>query len=144
MKQFFTLIAAFICLQQASAQVNTPVNAPFEKGSYQYYQHRSQNQKIAGLLMAGTGLTLVTVGVAKSFAEMEISLSARPIKRDRSAGETMVAIGGGLTLASIPFLVSSIKNRHRARLILKEQQQPVAFSNVATGRQAAVGLQITF
>jgi hypothetical protein len=105
------LIALPFCSIAQKSEGNT--NSDFKKIDKSSLLQKSRGQKTAAWIFLGGGAALITTG----FLVGESSNSFSDNKLE--SGAVLVVVGGASALASIPFFISSTKNRKRAALAMK-------------------------
>lgn len=90
--------------------------------SKDYYLKKSKNQKTVAWVMLGGGVAMTTIGLVIG-SNVEPTF-ADPFGLDKSTGPAIVAaVGAGVALGSIPFFISSAKNKRRAAAISFNNQK---------------------
>lgn len=112
MKNLLLGMMLFLCLG---------ANAQVENGStYEEYMRKSKNKKTAAWVMLGGGAAVGITGLAISIKHFSLSGEASSTE---VAGASMFLAGAASMLGSIPFFVSSKKNKKKA---MQLQVQPEA------------------
>jgi hypothetical protein len=96
------------------------------------YLRKSKTQKTWAWITGGTGALVFTVGLIMYMSEFEDGLSGAPGYNEKSAktGETLMYVGGGLVLVSIPFSIAYKKNAKLA-VSLSIRNRPVLYPPLA-------------
>ena len=90
--------------------------------SKDYYLKKSKTQKTVAWVMLGGGVAMTTVGIV-TISNYDPSLSD-PFGVEQNTGPAIVAIVGiASALGSIPFFISSAKNKRRALSIAISNQK---------------------
>ena len=128
MKKIITLfIAVLFSMQLVSAQkIDTSIyHSPQDLHNF-YWQKHKTNQ-IVGWSCLGGGLALATIGAITLTEHLQINIGPGPGAPKNTRGEFPFFFGTATALASIPFFISSSRNKRRAKLALKSEN--VSFGN---------------
>lgn len=141
MKKIILILALLISvhLKTKAQQVNqliAPVeNNTFSKKMYlsvsnppdkdaDFYLRRSKNQRIVGWTTLGGGIVLSGIGLLAAINSEGSTLDQYGNYRedDNTTIAAVLLIAGGLSgITSIPFMIMASANKHKARLMLKNQ-----------------------
>ncbi len=91
---------------------------------------KSKREKTIGIVFASSGLILSTIGISTFVSEFDILPGGDTNESKADTGEALAVVGGGLLLASIPFIVSSRIHKKKAlSLGLKNESAQVLLDN---------------
>jgi hypothetical protein len=138
------LLVCLIC-QNISAQTTT--RPPLTKADY---LQKSKSHKITGFVLLGTGFLSsgvgLIVGIASSGSEFVEALGG-PESNGMEIGGTLFYAGLAAMAGSIPFFISSSKNKKKASSLsgfLKMENRPLLYqNNLSKLSYPAIGLKIT-
>jgi hypothetical protein len=120
MKKIITLfIVALFSMQLVSAQKTDTSIYHSPQDLHNFYWQKHKTNHIIGWCCLGGGTAMLISGIAIKVRNGLLS--------NNSQGQWLTYLGFGSTLASIPFFISSGKNKRKARLALKAQS--ISFGN---------------
>jgi hypothetical protein len=135
-----TIVCAMLLIAAAhsfSQQIN-----PSQPKTREYYFQKSRNQKTIAWVLLGGGVGMMAAGTAIGVGEAAGSLFG---ENTNSTGSSVLLFGGiAAAGASIPFFISSAKNKGRAMsLSFREEKIPfTANRKLSTKSFPAVSLKI--
>jgi hypothetical protein len=130
-KIIISLVCLVIVLTEAKTQVTTTTKQKFDAD---LLFKKSKKQKTAGWILLSSGMGLAITGFilwSKEASEQSINTATTVITfgfynapEPKQSGLTpaFIGIGGGAMLTSIPFFISSGKNKRKANLMIKDQK----------------------
>ncbi len=90
---------------------------------YNYYMQKSKSQRTVGWVTLGTGVVLSGIGLLIADNSETTTNSYGVIGDDNSVtGGVLVLAGAASGIVSIPFMIMASVNRHKARLMIKNQK----------------------
>ncbi len=98
------IIATLICA--SFVLILCAQNSPHNKG---FYLKKSKHQRVASYVLAGSGAALIIIAASVNGSHDTTGLLWR-----RLIGVEAGVVGAGLVLVSVPFFISSVKNKHKA------------------------------
>lgn len=113
----------FICFTFLSSKSQSDSLRDFNKFEYDAIVKKQKNAKVTAYIFTGAGIILTVVGLANGFSDAASYLFNRNYQSRNVL--PLIYSGIGLTFASIPFYIRTIKLKHKAKLLL--QRYPVAF-----------------
>ena len=133
MKLFYTLflLCALVCATIVSAQV-APGAAPkqmTDRELGEFYLKKSKGQKTTGWALLGGGMVMYVVGISVA------------VNDDSGTGAVAALLGSFATVASIPFFISSARNKGRAEVLLRHENIPLGFIPHAPRSMPAIGIR---
>lgn len=129
----FTIIGISFCHAQVNPQ---PPQKMTDSELGHYYLDKAKKQKTWGFVLMGAGLA-GWIGGAMAAADGSV------YEEDTNDGATAIMLlGFGCTVASIPFMVNSAKNKGRAEILLRYENVPVGYIPNAPANYPAVGIRI--
>jgi hypothetical protein len=133
MKKLLTTILAFVCFG-AIAQTNFNSKASSNKEDInkqiQEYLQKSKNRKIGGLVLIGLGGGIILAGTQAS-KEKDLD--------DLMAGTMEFILGAGIVVGGMLEIISGINNKHKAKLLVREQRA----TGIHYHKQLHLGIAIT-
>ena len=103
-----------------------------------YYLDKSKKQKTVGFILLGAGLAGLIGGSLVSID----SESFGGISEDAGEGRVIMFLGLGCTVASIPLLISGVKNKGRAEILLRNENVPLGRIPGVSPTYPAIGVRI--
>jgi hypothetical protein len=134
MKKLLFVLSLTLFAGNINAQVNPDTkmyNRADDIELGKYYQKKGKNQQIAGWVMLGGGLAMVT---ASGFVVWESD----------EGGTALALVGTISTIGSIPMFIMGAKNKGRAEILLRNTNVPLSFDarkNIPV-KSVGVGIRI--
>lgn len=137
------IIIFLVCLQN---NLNAQVNAETENQKplsdielSRLYMKKSRDQKTAGWIFLGSGITLNFIGTFLVPAENE-----KEAKVERpGTSAALFLVGSVSALMSIPLFISGANNKVKAEFILSERNIPLSFEKGRNISLNSIGIGIT-
>ena len=110
-----------------------------------FYLRRSKNQRIVGWTTLGAGIVLSGVGllIASNSTGSTVDMYGNYTEDNNTTVGAVITIAGAVSgIVSIPFMIMASGNKHKARLILKNQ--PTGFGGPPNVNKNIIGINIIF
>ena len=141
MKKIITLfIAVLFSMQLVSAQkIDTSIyHSPQDLHNFYWQKHKTN--RIIGQSCLGAGIIMITVGTVTIANHIQI-FGPGPGGHKNTQGQFLFFLGTATALASIPFFISSGKNKRKAMLAIKSEN--VSFGNKILSRYNYRAISLT-
>ncbi len=134
---FFTMIA------ETKAQLDTAKPIPVKSG-YDLLLKKARNQKTIAWVFLGGGIGLAITGavIGTNVVDNVGSQSIDKLGASLQTGSVLLLAGGVCMASSIPFFISSGKNRRKASVVLKNESTFLLQQLHYKGNFLAVGIHV--
>lgn len=104
---------------------------------YDYYMRKSRNQSTVGWVTLGAGLLCSGIGIIIASNDNSIYSSS-----ESNTDGALIIIGAASGIASIPFMVLSTVNKHKAKVLLSAQKTGLGVPKNVSINITGITLQI--
>ncbi|MEP6584850.1 MAG: hypothetical protein ABJA90_11320 [Ginsengibacter sp.] len=138
-----SLFCFFTMMAETNAQLHTAKPIPGKSG-YDLLLKKARNQKTIAWVFLGGGIGLAITGAVVGTNSVD-NVGSQPIDKldaGLQTGSKLLLAGGACMAASIPFFISSGKNRRRASVVLKNESTSFLRQLHYSGSFLAVGIHV--
>ena len=136
-RTFIIFLVLVFSFKLAQSQVSEPTPEPSQEKTYGYYIQKHHSQRVTGWVLLGTGVGMAIAGTAMVSQQNDLNGT-------EDVGTFLLITGGATTIASIPVLISSGKNKKKANAIMEAGKVGINGASVNQPRYVSVGLRMEF
>jgi len=147
MKKLLLLSTSFLFFCTAHyGQIDSSHAKPINTGLQQHYLQKSKNQLRTGLILLGSGVVLNGIAIAMFPDNYDLFLGTNSSKTESQANIAtgMFIVGSAALISSIPVLISSGVNKHKARLLVNSERVELSPQIKTSEWQLKTGIAINF
>ena len=145
MKYLYLLILV-LSFQIPQAQIIENTTTKSQQESFDYHTLKQKRNKTAAWIMVGSGLVMTVVGLTLNSADESAELLLLDLVDvpNSHEGDWLIVLGSTTTVASIPFFISAGKNKRKAALSFKREQNLIGNITFRKSNNLSVALTIDF
>lgn len=147
MKNLFAVLFFLTAsVAETEAQLADTAKHALPQSNYDLALKKARNQKTAAWLFlgGGTGLAIVSAVIGTNVVKNVGSQPIDKLDAGLQTGAALLLAGGACMVASIPFFISSGKNRKRASVLLRNESTAMLGKLCFKQKFPAISIRLTF
>jgi hypothetical protein len=147
MKKLLLLSASFLFFCTAHyGQIDSFRTKQIDVDLHQHYMQKSKNQLRTGLILLGSGVVLNGIAIATFPDSYDPFFGTNSSKTESQANVAvgLFIVGSAALISSIPVLISSAVNKHKARLLVNSERVELSPQIKTSEWQLKTGIAINF